>query len=95
MFKLIDMDTAFLVRYAYTGGIQIPTLYLQPHDDPAFSDKTRDIVPLSALETNENILYVETEKGGHFGYVEVRMTKRFVRVFFICELLYYCCYQNY
>lgn len=76
MYNYINDEYSFLAYCIGSGDIQVPTLCLQAHDDPAFSDKTRDIVPLTALQSNENILYVETEKGGHFGYVEVRHKKK-------------------
>jgi predicted alpha/beta-fold hydrolase len=48
----------------------VPLLALQARDDPAFCDAVREIIPLEEMRRNPSIIYMETAKGGHFGYVQ-------------------------
>jgi hypothetical protein len=45
------------------GNIKRPFLALQAADDPAFSDRVREIVPVRALAENPHTVYVETPTG--------------------------------
>lgn len=66
------MHAAFAITDSVLARIRVPTLFLQPADDPLHLlsfGSVRAGVPVERLVANPRLLYVEPSHGAHFGFV--------------------------
>jgi len=55
--------------------VKIPTLCIHSRDDPVVHNS---IIPIEELKRNENIILVETQRGGHIDWFTTRYARRWV-----------------
>lgn len=60
-----------------TEDISVPFLALQPRDDPLHQGDARISVVKEEYTRNQNVIYVQPEKGNHFGFYEGPLMQAF------------------
>jgi len=53
-----------------SSSICIPTLIIQPLDDPLHSGQVKEHIDIAALVSNPLVMYLQPEYGNHFGFYE-------------------------